>query len=270
MLKQRVITALVLAPVVLAAVFLFPAEYFALFIGLVVLIASTEFVPLSGIKEHAWKLIAVLILIALLLSSHFFLASLSYAPILGAVLWMLIIFMLFIKSRQPVALLTEPSYFSLLFGIVLLWLCWLSLYLLMLSSDQGSWLVMYLLLIIWAADVGAYFSGKNFGKNKLAVNISPGKTLEGVAGGLASVVVLAMIAHQWILTAMPLMTLIVISIITAIVSVAGDLFESVLKRQRAMKDSGTILPGHGGVLDRTDSLIAASPVFYSLLWWIGN
>ena len=139
----------------------------------------------------------------------------------------------------------------------------------------GSEMTLYFLLLIWIADIAAYFSGKKWGKNKLAPDISPGKTVEGVYGALVSAAVSAIILcialsviYGKPVTFMVAGDLILLSIITVQISVYGDLFFSLVKRQRGVKDSGNLLPGHGGVLDRVDSLIAAAPVFYAGIYLI--
>ena len=125
-------------------------------------------------------------------------------------------------------------------------------------------MLLLLLLIVWAADVGAYFAGKTFGKNKLAPQISPGKTREGLVGGLVLAPVVALIATYFMPIAHIEFThLVVLSLLVALVSVGGDLMISLHKRTSGFKDSGNILPGHGGILDRLDSLLVAAP-FYAL------
>ena len=129
---------------------------------------------------------------------------------------------------------------------------------------------MYLLSLVWVADIGAYFSGRNFGKRKLAPNISPSKTWEGVAGGIILNLVWMLIVFQlsggWEIV---FWQFLLIGLATSIISVVGDLYESILKREALVKDSGTLLPGHGGVLDRIDSVIAATPVFITGLYIVG-
>ncbi len=129
-------------------------------------------------------------------------------------------------------------------------------------QPEGPWLILLLLLIVWAADTGAYFAGKAFGKRKLAQHISPGKTQAGLLGGLVAAPLIALLAARW----MPMETiapvaLILLSLVTALVSVGGDLVISMHKRTSGFKDSGNLLPGHGGILDRVDSLLAAAPFF---------
>jgi phosphatidate cytidylyltransferase len=150
------------------------------------------------------------------------------------------------------------SFFCALAAISFAWLalCWLR------DQAAGPWLVLLLLIIIWAADIGAYFAGRAFGRHKLAPSISPGKTREGLLGG----VLLALFAAQLfaLLTGSfpaPSWSLVFITLVTALVSAGGDLFISIHKRTAGVKDSGQIFPGHGGVLDRFDSLLAGAPFF---------
>ena len=127
---------------------------------------------------------------------------------------------------------------------------------------------MYVFALVWSADSGAYFVGRKLGKNKLAPHVSPNKSIEGLVGGvLLSIIVVVVVAFTALeLSAMQLANFVILSVITVLASVQGDLFESMVKRQAGIKDSGSILPGHGGVLDRIDSLLAAAPIFALGLW----
>ena len=150
------------------------------------------------------------------------------------------------------------SFFCALASISFAWyaIAWLS------AQQDGKFLILNLLFIIWAADIGAYFSGKRFGKTKLAPSISPGKTREGLLGGLALAVLVSVLIAQLTHT-LPssLAGFVIVTIMTALVSAAGDLFISLHKRTMGLKDSGQLFPGHGGVLDRFDSLLAGAPFF---------
>lgn len=133
--------------------------------------------------------------------------------------------------------------------------------------QMSPWWLMYVFLLVWCADSGAYFVGRKFGKRKLAPNVSPNKSIEGLIGGLITSGVVATIVGQYLhLSGTALAWFLALSALTMTVSVLGDLFESMLKRRAGIKDSGSILPGHGGVLDRIDSLLSATPVFALGFW----
>ncbi|MBT8436567.1 MAG: phosphatidate cytidylyltransferase, partial [Gammaproteobacteria bacterium] len=135
----------------------------------------------------------------------------------------------------------------------------------------GGEMLLYLFSIVWIADIGAYFSGRRFGKRKLAPAISPGKTWEGFCGGLVAnllwIIGIYFFSTGW---GFGFLQFVLIGVATSLISVVGDLFESILKREAGVKDSGKLLPGHGGVLDRIDSLIAASPVFVAGTFLAGS
>jgi phosphatidate cytidylyltransferase len=131
----------------------------------------------------------------------------------------------------------------------------------------GNWLIMAVMVLVWGADIGAYFSGRAFGKRKLAPAVSPGKSWEGVYGGLVLTLVITAVVgvvRDW--SVKQILLALIAAAVVVLISVVGDLTESMFKRQAGIKDSSNLLPGHGGVLDRIDSLTAAIPVFAVLLW----
>jgi phosphatidate cytidylyltransferase len=177
-----------------------------------------------------------------------------------------------VAPQQTLSLQLRLRYKALI-GWCILLASWM--FLSRLRTFYGPELTLYFLLLIWIADISAYFSGKKWGKTKLAPDISPGKTVEGVYGALISAAVCAIILcialsiiYGKPTTFMVAGDLILLSVITVQISVYGDLFFSLVKRQRGVKDSGNLLPGHGGVLDRVDSLIAAAPIFYAGVYLI--
>ena len=159
---------------------------------------------------------------------------------------------------------------KLLIGWFVLLSAWM--FLSRLRSLYGSEMTMYFLILIWVADISAYFVGKKWGSTQLAPEISPGKTVAGMYGALISGLVCAVVLNLYNLkygfNPMIAADFVLISILTVLISIYGDLFVSVAKRQRGVKDSGSLVPGHGGVLDRIDSLIAAVPFFYGCIYFI--
>jgi phosphatidate cytidylyltransferase len=174
--------------------------------------------------------------------------------LVAALIWWAFAFVLVVRYPRDFS-----SRFVTLAGIVVLWPSWVLLVRLHGDSALGAELAFTLLLIVWAADVGAYAFGRMLGRTKLAPAVSPGKTWEGVTGGLVTAGIAAGLAASWL--HLPATRLVVLGMATALISVLGDLTQSMFKRNVGLKDSGKLLPGHGGVLDRIDSLTAAVPVF---------
>jgi phosphatidate cytidylyltransferase len=258
MLKQRVITALIAAPLVICALFLLPLTAFAAVFLVLAGFGVLEWANLAGIRSVVAKVLYVvgyaLVGFALLNA-----ASLWSAVFEGvAVFWVLaaIVVLTFPASGQVlVGPVLAPAGYVALVG------AWLALIALQVAG--GPWLILWVLIVVWAADIGAYFAGRRFGRHKLAVLVSPGKTWEGAIGGT----LLSVLLGSWLGAVVPALQAVrpdawhwvVGSLLVAVVSVFGDLFESALKRARGVKDSGDLFPGHGGMLDRVDSLIAALP-----------
>lgn len=272
MLLQRIITALIMLPVALAGFFLLDGWGFALFIGAVVTLAAWEWARLAGFAAQGTR-IAYAALVAVLLLGLYFLAP--QLPLLApAVLWIAAVWWLaaiFLVLGYPdSARFWRPAGVGLLIGLLMLLPAWQGLVLLK-QWPYANWLVLAVMVLVWAADVGAYFSGKAFGKRKLAPRVSPGKSWEGFFGGMALSLLLVLGLGLWLGWGVSLLVqaLVAAALVVAF-SVVGDLAESMFKRQSGIKDSSNLLPGHGGVFDRIDSLTAAIPLFTLLLWLSGH
>lgn len=264
MLKQRVITALLLLPLVMAAIFMASASWFLLLLALVLLGGSWEYSRLAGVSSYPTGYLLVLIqatiLAVLLLYKDYWAIDITLYLSVCCIAWIL----LFIRLplyRPETKLDNSYRVISLTTAIVSITTGWFALGWMRVQPD-GSWLILLLLLIVWAADTGAYFSGRAFGKRKLAPHISPGKTMAGLYGGLIAGPLIALLAAYLMpIEAIEPIRLVLLSVVTVLVSVGGDLMISLHKRTSGYKDSGKLLPGHGGILDRLDSLLAAAPFF---------
>ncbi|MCU7914517.1 MAG: phosphatidate cytidylyltransferase [Candidatus Thiodiazotropha sp. (ex Gloverina cf. vestifex)] len=271
MLKQRVITALILAPLVITAVWLLPTDIVALLLALVVGFGAREWATLSGISHKAGQWLYTLFVLLVMLCVYLFLPPAWIFGVIGlSVLWWLLA--LFRLSRyQGEAERPGLEPLRVFEGLVVLVPAWLSLVVIHRTPENGPVLMLFLLILIWSADVGAYFAGHRWGSNKLAPQVSPGKTREGVYGAMASALLCGLFLVWWFDTRLSQVPLILmLCLVTMLFSVVGDLFESLLKRRQGMKDSGMLLPGHGGMLDRIDSLTAAAPVFLLGLMLFGE
>lgn len=264
MLKTRIITALLLLPLALAALFVLPAEWFRYLAGILLLIGSWEFSRLAGLKLLPGGVLLVLtqaaVMVVMLISWDQWTATPVQPAFMACFAWT---FMLLQMGTYVPGRIITPGYRLLgaanaLLAITTAWgaLSWLRM------EPGGEWWILLLLLTIWASDVGAYFSGRAIGGAKLAPRISPGKTRAGFYGGVICAAAVSMVAGTLIpaLDA-TLLQLAILGATTAVVSVGGDLFISMHKRTVGLKDSGRLFPGHGGVLDRLDSLLAGAPLF---------
>lgn len=272
MLKQRIITALILAPVVLVGLFWFEERAFSLFVAAIVMLGAWEWANFAGISAQRGRIVYAGVVGLALYAA----ASIpALWVLLVAVLWWL--FSVFLVAGYPERFMSwrSPRVIALT-GLLVLVPFWKAMVLVRTSSLSlvpelsVLWVILYMLLLVWAADIGAYFAGKTWGIKKLAPRVSPGKSWAGAWGGMASVAVLAVLAGWWMeLATVDLFLLLMASAMTAVISIYGDLLESLLKRHRGIKDSSQLLPGHGGVMDRIDSLTAAVPVFVSLALALG-
>lgn len=264
MLKQRIITALILLPIALCGFFLLKGTGFALFIGLVVTLGAWEWARLAGFAAQSAR-VGYAALVAVMLFFMHILPGLAPWVLGAAVLWWAVATYLVLTYPGSAAHWSSAAC-KLVIGLLVLLPAWQGLVQIK-QAPLGNWLIMAVMVLVWGADIGAYFSGRKFGKRKLAPHVSPGKSWEGVYGGLALSLVLTAIVgvfRDWSFG--QILTGLIGAAIIVFISVVGDLTESMFKRQSGIKDSSNLLPGHGGVLDRIDSLTAAIPVFAVLLW----
>ena len=263
MLKQRVVTALVLTLVFTVALFQLPWQVFALLMGLFFAVGAWEWANLSGFPNQIHRVVYALVLAGLGfgladISNYAQNSSMLVATLALSAVWWVFSFVLVktYPSSQPVF---QSKIVRLVMGVLVLVPATLSaVYLIQLNA--GAWMLLFVVLVVASADIGAYFSGKAFGKRKLAPRVSPGKSWEGVWGGVFASVIIGSIYNHLVIGSDPILVVTII-IPTAFISVQGDLLESMLKRFRGIKDSSQLLPGHGGVLDRVDGLVAALPIF---------
>ena len=262
MLITRISSALVLSSVFLFGLFS-PWNIFPVLIVLLLSIAAWEWASLASIDRGYGKAIYVGIVVTLLVLMAVFQDYLLQFVFKFAliVFWFWILLTPLLVKFPATAELFRNKAFAIGISIMILvssaaGLLWLRM------QDNGPWLVLFLLLIVTNADSGAYFTGKKFGKTLLAPQISPGKTFEGFYGGLCVNFVFGLILSLSLsFSPKESFWIMLIVVATSLFSVGGDLLESAIKRSRGVKDSGTILPGHGGILDRIDGLCAATPCF---------
>ena len=276
MFKQRVITALILAPLALMAVFYLPLAGFALFISAAFLLGAWEWSGFCGLpsKKARWVYVGLTAAIFALLywqlpvqvswpvETNVLLTSLLLA---GNAWWLLAIVLVLSYPRSQ-KLWAKSDWGKALMGWLTLIPAWAAVMFIRstdyaASTFTGAWLIFCLLALVWAADIGGYIVGKPFGKHKLLPKVSPGKTVEGMLGGVALVAIVVTVVaalQDW-----PAQTGIWYgaALLLTVLSVFGDLTESMFKRVAGKKDSGAFLPGHGGILDRIDSLTATAPLF---------
>lgn len=259
MLKQRIITALILAPIAIAGIFLLPGVPFSVFVGAVLTVAAWEWANLAGIAG-VYRYVYAGVMALLLLAAYWMPAILVLT--VGAAWWFLALVL--VVNYPSLTHLWGTRFGRAVIGPIMFAPALVGLVQLKLMPDS-NWLILLLFLLIWGADIGAYFAGRAFGRKKLIPDVSPGKSWAGLYGGLASALLITagMMLYKGepdLVSAHGLVFLLVCGFVVQ-VSVLGDLAESMFKRHRGVKDSSNLLPGHGGILDRIDSLLSASPVF---------
>ena len=258
MLKTRVITAIFFGLTVIFSVMYASTEVALGVLLLAFAICAFEYIRLAKFE----KLHSVILTILLSISAFFVLNNPSnyyFLTVLGFVWWMGNIFLV---SQYPkfISIWFHPIYLRYLYAFLLFIPSLVSI--ILTYNSYGEFALLSLFLILWTADSGAYFVGSKMGKRKLAPRVSPGKSIEGLLGGIFSVVLLSIILLMTDLLPFQPFLFVFISTMTGIISVFGDLFESIIKREASAKDSSNLLPGHGGFLDRLDSLFAAAPIYY--------
>ena len=263
MLKQRIITALWLVPLALVGFFALQGAAYYLFIATVVGLAAWEWARLAGYDTPAQRVVygVFVALNVLLLSAQ---SGLLMPVLYLAGAWWLVAIVMVVSFPASTAY-WGGNLGKRLMGLVILLPAGLGL-LALKQQPQGNWLILSLMLLVWCADIGAYFIGRAIGKRKLAARVSPGKSWAGLVGGLVTSLVVALgLAYSFKVPSSQLPWLLLGAAVVVLFSVVGDLTESMFKRQVGIKDSSQLLPGHGGVLDRIDSLTAAVPVFTLLV-----
>lgn len=264
MIAQRVATALVLMALIVSAVLWLPSRGFALVTAPFVLLGAWEWSRLAGIGRLPARAAYVLLVAAAGVAAYVAEIALALAAV-ATVCWLAAPAWLMMHARDP---RPGPPALRSAMGLVVLVPAWAAL--VALHEGAGGRAVLYLLVLVWTADTAAFFAGRRFGRRKLAPAISPGKTQEGVAGALAGGAILAFaFAAAGGMRGNQMLIFVSVSLLTVLISVVGDLLESAMKRVAGVKDSGTLLPGHGGVLDRIDSVTAAAPALVFALFGLG-
>ena len=276
MLKARIITGLLLAGSFLFVLLHPDSVYFYVYCGAALVLAAWEWAGLfnaGNALRAAFALLVSGLLVALSLQSGDS-SGVSIWVAEGLVLalpvWALLAFAVFFFPRFKTV--WNHAWLKGLWGILVIVPAWMSLIFLREHSFAAAWIVLVIALVAFA-DIGAYFAGRRFGSRKLAVDVSPGKTWEGFWGGMCAALVLGALATlslgDRVFSGVELLPMLAVAALVSTLSVIGDLSMSMLKRVAGVKDSGSALPGHGGVLDRIDGMLAAVPIFAWLLWVFG-
>ncbi|MGY0619992.1 phosphatidate cytidylyltransferase [Lysobacter sp. A378] len=274
MTRIRLIAALVMASVAISAILLLPTEWLMALAAVVFLLGLWEWFDLADIEDTLARTVLLLahlaLMVALVWASRstrgFSFALLELMTLIGMLWWFLALFWLG-RPRFASDHATHARVFKLFAGALAMIPAWCALAWIHASTPNGHFWLLTALMVVWAADSGAYFAGRRFGGKlfkgrKLAPLISPNKTIEGLVGGVVAGVtagvVMSLLAGA---TTAQLPAIALVALIATLFSVVGDLFESLLKRHAGVKDSGNVIPGHGGILDRLDGVLAALPAF---------
>jgi phosphatidate cytidylyltransferase len=267
MLYQRISTAIPLAALVVWIIFFQPSSVFFYFVLFIVLIAAYEWAKLSGVQNILLKSVYAIFMVITVWLIQKYAQNYHLWIIYVAVLWWFGV-TFYLKNAKPKAASSDLNVNKLLAAFIVLPAATLAMRDIH-ALDQGAYWLFFAISLVWMADNGAYFSGKKFGKHRLAPEISPGKTKEGLVGAVVATSLYTLVVSYYFgLNTEKSALLILLSIILTFISVSGDLYFSFLKREAGVKDSGNILPGHGGILDRIDSILAAMPVFIIGYNWL--
>jgi len=268
-LKTRLTSAAILAPLVVGGVLFLPTEGVALVLAVILgagLLEWGAMIPLASAAARFIYALAVTLLMAIAWVAP--LERIIVPVLLAAGVWWLAALVWLARPGLGADSTSAVRLLKGIAGVLVSLPCWASFVVLHGRGSQGPAICLALLVMIWLADSGAYFAGKRWGRTKLAPAVSPGKTWEGVLGGIVVSVAGALAAGYWYSGSLPwTLTLAAVALLTVMFSIVGDLLESLMKRHVGIKDSGSLIPGHGGVLDRIDSLTAAAPVFLIGMMW---
>ncbi|WP_457913915.1 phosphatidate cytidylyltransferase [Candidatus Gillettellia adelgis] len=282
MIKDRLITSGILIPLVIVSLFFLPQLVFLLITFMICILASWEWSQFIGFTTYPkciWsEMFCSFLLSLILLSISVYYHLINFPAVFDFLLWLSLIWWLaalLLVAMYPCSAIVwhHSPLLRLLFGLLTI----VPFFEGMLALRQfgyadnhltGAWMLLYVMLLVWGLDSGSYIFGKLFGAHPLAPRISPGKTWEGLIGGCITSALVSWLFMRYVSLHIASITLIVSSVITVLAAVLGDLTESIFKREVGIKDSGYIIPGHGGILDRIDSLTAAVPVFSCLIFLV--
>jgi phosphatidate cytidylyltransferase len=283
LLKYRLLTTLILIPLVLAALFLLPPAEFGLVVITVSTLAAWEWGQFAGLHSQAKRIALAVLCAAGLLALQYSLADLSHLikkPLIiyllwAGMLWWVAAIILVITYPASAAIWKSSIILRVLFGFLTIVPFYCGMMVLRTQGYEhnayhGAWWLLYVMLLVWAADSGAYIFGRTLGKHKMAPKVSPGKTLEGLAGGVLTAALISWLFSKYAPVPVMPANLLLISVVVVMASVFGDLTESMFKRESGIKDSSQLIPGHGGVMDRIDSMTAAVPVFAGLVMLVSS
>ncbi len=259
MLKTRIITASILLPLVLVVILYCPTVLVSGFSAIIFILAALEWTKLIGLEKNELRYANIVVMISACIAYKYF-----NLPVLAlcfvALLWWVVSLAAIIMYPKGISFWSN-NWVGFCVGCILFVPAWLSIDWLHGTYNMGPVWVIFMCFLVWSADVGAYFIGKKWGKKKLLVAVSPGKTWLGVLGAILFAFIVVVIFKIFWLGSQKFIVLCALGLIAVVFSIVGDLVESLFKRIRGYKDSGNLLPGHGGVLDRIDGLLAAIPTF---------